>query len=58
MHTVFQEVERFLAMTWMLILSMTTDFNAHKRAVVESFDLPAQARWGVWDQRWWQEGQV
>jgi hypothetical protein len=57
-QTVFQEVARFFAMTWMLILSMTTDFNAHRRAVTESFDLPPHALLGVWDQRRWQPGQV
>lgn len=57
-HTVFQEVARFFAMTWMLILSMTTDFGPHKRAVRESFDRPTQVLLGVWDQWIWQPGQV
>lgn len=55
-HTVFHEVARFCAITWILILSMTTDFNAHRRAVRESFDRPTQAFAGDCDQRWRQFG--
>ena len=56
--SVFQEVARFFAMTWMLILSMTTDLNAHRRAAVESSDRPTRALFGVWDQRPRRSGQV
>lgn len=45
-------------MTWMLILSMTTDFSAHGPDVRENFDRPTRACAGVWDQRRWQARQV
>ena len=56
MHTVFHEVARFCAITWIFILSMTTDFDADRRAVRESFDRPTQAFAGDCDQRWRQFG--